>query len=146
MRHLVLGSPAAKPKEKSSTAVKRPANIVTVETLAEYKRVVADEADRIVAVRFHSPWCRACKAMAPAFYHLALQNPGTLFVDVPVKEGNANLHQGLGVPSLPYGHMYHPDDGLVEELRITKKLMPEFGEILKGYIQDLSDSRSTSSS
>lgn len=82
--------------------------------------------------------------MAPSFYHLALKNPDTLFVDVPVKEGNANLHQGLGVPSLPYGHIYDPVNGLVEELRITKKLMPEFRDKLQGYIQEVAASVASS--
>ena len=89
---------------------------------------------------------QACKAMAPAFYHLALKNPDTLFVDVPVKEGNANLHQGLGVPSLPYGHVYHPVDGLVEEMGITKKFMPEFRNKLQGYMKDVAAAASPSSS
>jgi len=75
--------------------------------------------------------------MAPSFYHLALKNPNVVFVDVPINEGNANLHQRLGVPSLPYGHIYHPDSGLVDERRITKKLMPEFGEMLQAQFASL---------
>ena len=55
MRNLVLGNPAIK---KRTRTVQKPANVVTVETLADYKRVVADEKDRVVAVRFHGEWCR----------------------------------------------------------------------------------------
>ena len=73
--------------------------------------------------------------MAPLYYHLATQHPDTLFVDVPVMPENANLHQGLGVPSLPYGHIYQPDLGLVEELRMVKKEMPEFEKKLRTLIE-----------
>lgn len=78
--------------------------------------------------------------MAPAFYHLATKYKDTIFVDVPVTHENANLHQGLGVPSLPYGHIYQPGLGLVEELRMVKKQVPEFEEKLCSLIQVQKDS------
>ena len=73
--------------------------------------------------------------MAPLYYHLATQHQDALFVDVPCTHENSNLHQGLGVPSLPYGHIYQRGRGLVEELRLVKKQVPEFQEKLNGYIQ-----------
>ena len=57
-----------------------------------------------------------------------------MFVDVPVTPENADLHQGLGVPSLPFGHIYHPTRKLVEELKISKKHFPFFARTLKTYI------------
>lgn len=142
MRDLVL--PHKRPSVAPAST--RPANLVTVRSLLEYKKVVADEKDRIVAVRFHSPYCRACKAVAPLYYHLASQHPNTLFVDVPATPENANLHQGLGVPSLPYGHIYQPGVGLVEELRMVKKQMPEFEEKLCCLIQRNRDAQSSQDS
>lgn len=68
------------------------------------------------------------------FYHLANKHSDVVFVDVPVTPENANLHQGLGVQSLPYGHIYDPKNGLVEELSVTKKSMPEFEEKLRSYL------------
>lgn len=82
------------------------------------------------AVLFH----KACKAVQPIFYGLANRLPHILFVDVPVTESNANLHQGLGIPSLPFGHIYTPTGGLVEELRITRPLFPIFAKKLRSYI------------
>ena len=114
-----------------------PSNVVTVNTLQEYKTVVGDETSRLVAVRFHATYCRACMAVAPHFYKLAKLNPDIVFVDVPVNESNASLHQGLGVPSLPYGHIYHPQSGLVEEMKLTRKDIPEFREKLKSYTDGL---------
>jgi hypothetical protein len=66
---------------------------------------------------------------------MAVKNPNTIFVDVPVTNDNASLHQGLGVPSLPFGHIYHPTAGLVEEVRLTRKFVPEFAKTLEHYIR-----------
>jgi hypothetical protein len=69
------------------------------------------------------------------------------FVELPVTEQNANLHQGLGVPSLPYFHVYHPDGGLVEELRGSRKFFPRVRQALQTYVDgfcDLSDDECSS--
>jgi hypothetical protein len=68
------------------------------------------------------------------FYHVATKYPNVVFVDVPVTNENANLHQGLGVTSLPFAHIYHPSAGLVEERRMTRKFFPEFESSLHSYI------------
>ncbi len=54
-------------------------------------------------------------------------------MDVPVSPENANLHQGLGVPSLPFGHIYHPTGKLVEELKMSRKHFANFVKVLKSY-------------
>jgi thiol-disulfide isomerase/thioredoxin len=76
---------------------------------------------------------QACKAVAPLYYHLATKYPDVVFVDVPVTNQNSNLHQGLGVPSLPFGHIYHPTAGLVEELQLTRKHLGGFEQSLDSY-------------
>ena len=45
----------------------------------------------------------------------------------------------LGVTSLPFGHIYHPTGGLVEELKISKKYFPKFARVLKSYVEGLCD-------
>lgn len=57
-----------------------------------------------------------------------------IFVDVPVTNENASLHQGLGVPSLPFGHVYHPTAGLVEEVKLTRKHVADFRQLLDSYL------------
>ena len=95
----------------------------------------------VLSLRYHlSNLCslahlQACKAIRPLFYRLAHENSNVLFVEVPVTETNANLHQGLGIPSLPYGHIYSPDGGLVEELKITRPHFPKFAHKLSSYIK-----------
>ena len=132
MRGLVFG----KKKEQSQAKETRnlPANVFVVDNLQEYKRVVGEETSRVVAVRFYAPWCKACAAVKPLFYHMANKFPNVVFVDVPVTDRNTNLHQGLGVPSLPYGHIYHPTGGLVEEVRMTRKFVPHFARKLQSYV------------
>ena len=117
------------------TAHHKPPNLVTIESLPEYKRVVGEESERIVAVRFHASYCRACRAMAPAYYQLVRTHPHVVFVDVPVSETTAVLHQGLRVPSLPFAHIYYPQVGLVEECKLLRKHVSSFEERLDHYVQ-----------
>lgn len=78
---------------------------------------------------------QACKAIQPAYYRLASLYPHMTFLDVPVTNHNANLHQGLAVPSLPYGHIYYPGVGLVEELKVSRKYFKEFVQKLRWYAE-----------
>ncbi|CAJ1952715.1 unnamed protein product [Cylindrotheca closterium] len=115
-----------------------PQNVFEVETLQAYQKLVASN-NKLVVVRFYAPWCRACKAIQPIFYKMAHQFPNVVFVDVPCHAKNANLHQGLGVPSLPYGHIYHPTSGLVEETKLSRKQFPQLARKLQAYVQGRCD-------
>ena len=55
------------------------------------------------------------------------------FVQVPVLPENTNLHQGLGVKSVPFVHVYHPTEGLIEERKLTRKYLPGFHKLLQDY-------------
>lgn len=122
-----------KPKKKS------PRDLVTdVETLQDYKTVVADEHEKITVVRFYAKWCRSCRASEPQFHKLvqdfADDGYGVKFVQVPLKRENAFLHEGLGVPSVPYTHFYHPEGGLVEEMKMNKKKFAKVRKSLQQYV------------
>lgn len=127
------------PTKKKSPIPNRkiPPNLMKIETLQEYKNIVGGNTDKLVVVRFYAPWCKACKAIAPAFYRLAATYTNAIFIDVPVTPENANLHQGLGVTSLPFGHIYHPTGGLVEETKMSKKHFANFARVLKSYANGL---------
>jgi len=109
-------------------------NIVTIRTLEDYRHVLKNNEEKIIVVRFYAEWCKSCKAMAPYFYRLARKRTDILFLGVPITNKNIDLHQGLGVPSAPFGHIYHPDAGLVEELPISKKNWPRFEDSFKTYV------------
>jgi thiol:disulfide interchange protein len=117
-----------KPRTHKSSLIKE------VRTLKEYKKVVVDEAEgSLVVVWFYATWCRACKGLAPGMFALAKHHPEIKFVQVPALEDNTNLHQGLGVPSVPFVHLYHPDGALVEEQKLTRKILPGFHKMLQDY-------------
>ena len=126
--------------KKSSSAVRfcMPEEVVTIH---EYKEQVVDEKDQMVVVRFYAPWCRACKAVQQPFRKLSRDFGGEKikFVECPVTEENSFLHEGLGVPSLPYGHIYHPEAGLVEEVSINKKVFKDFERVLQYYVDGEGD-------
>lgn len=107
-----------------------------IETIQDYKSVVVDESERISVVRFYAPWCKTCKAAEAHFYKLAADfvENGVQFVEVPVTKANAYLHEGLGVPSLPWVHIYHPDAGLCEERTMSKKHFDKVRKCLECYV------------
>ena len=91
----------------------------------------------MVVVRFYAPWCKACKAVQQPFRKLCrdLSSMGNIkFVECPVTKENAYLHEGLGIPSLPYGHIYHPQAGLVEERKLNKNVFQDFTNVLQTYV------------
>jgi hypothetical protein len=68
------------------------------------------------------------------YFRVANNFSNVIFVEVPVSEGTSVIHQGLGVPSLPYAHIYHPQAGLCEELKISRKFLSEFANKLQTYV------------
>lgn len=122
-----------RPKEGDDRPVDT--SVQLIDTIQDYKKEVVDEQERIVAVRFFAPWCKSCKAAHPHFKKLVSRHsPNVKFVDVPLTKETAYIHEGLGVPSVPFGHIYHPDAGLVEEMKINKKVIGEFGDALASYV------------
>jgi thiol-disulfide isomerase/thioredoxin len=116
-------------------------SIRQVLSMEEYKEIVVDCRDKITVVRFYAPWCRACKAIEPQFKKLSksLDERFVQFVEVPLTQSNAFLHQGLGIPSLPYGHIYHPAVGLTEERKISKEYFDTFRQIVDTYVKGYCD-------
>jgi len=123
-------------KSSSSTDAITYPPIQLVDTLQEYKKEVVDEPSSIVVVRFFAPWCKSCKASMPLFKKMVLEhsNSNVKFVQVPLTKDTAYIHEGLGVPSIPFGHIYYPNVGLVEEKKINKKVFKEFRDALDSYV------------
>ena len=80
---------------------------------------------------------QTCHSLRPHFDKTASTNPNVIFVEVPVLEHNANLHKGLGVESVPFGHIYHPKNGLVEETKLSRKSFSEFEDMVKMHSSSL---------
>lgn len=126
-------------KSTASSSLSVGGGIQEVRTLQDYKKIVVEEPDCITVVRFYAPWCRACKAVRSKYQRLSRQYASLKlpvhFVEVPLTKDNAFLHTGLGVPSLPYGHIYHPNAGLVEERKMNKHVFEDFVQALDTYVQ-----------
>lgn len=143
--------------------------IEIVDNIEDYKKVVVDEKDKMVVVRFHAAWCRSCKASEPYFKRLVSKHTsGVKFVQVPLSKETAYLQEGLGkfsqfhdlgaeyhvcfkslynianlflslfeiagVPSVPFAHIYHPEAGLVEEMKVSKPHFKTFQDSLGSYV------------
>jgi len=111
-------------QDQKKRTERRQSFVKVVHTLEEFNDMLMHEQDSILIVRFFANWCKACKATTPLYYSLARKlhdSSNISFVDVPITDKNVDLHQGLNIPSIPYGHIYVPDAGLVEQFRMTKK-------------------------
>jgi hypothetical protein len=73
MRDMVLGNEKQREVARTATALPTrkfarklpptilPPNVHKIETLQDYKTMVADETESVVAVRFYAPWCKVSK-------------------------------------------------------------------------------------
>ena len=89
MRELALGAQNKILREKE---VQRPANVHVVESLQDYKRVVGEEKDRVVVVRFHATWCRVRRN---EFIELQILEYYALQIPVPNQISPFVVHTGL---------------------------------------------------
>jgi hypothetical protein len=79
-------------------------------------------------------WCRACRAVESSYRNLPKEFPSVKFVEVPLTKDNSYLHEGLGVKSLPFAHIYDPNGGLVEERKVNKHVFSDFKRTLRTYV------------
>ncbi|KAL7518771.1 hypothetical protein ACHAWX_003577 [Stephanocyclus meneghinianus] len=120
---------------RKSTSAWRPQNFKTAISLQEYFNVIEEgrRSKRTVVVKFHATWCKKCQSLRPVFLKMATSNPEMIFLDVPVTESNANLHKGLGIESVPFAHVYHPERGLVEETKLSRETFSDFIELVEKH-------------
>merc|ERR1711935_812806 len=115
-----------------------------IDNIMDYKSIVVDEEKSIVVVRFFASWCRSCRASEPLFKNMVSRySPSSAssdgerpvkFVMVQLTKDTAYLQEGLGVPSIPYVHVYYPECGLVEESKFSKGYYGDFTPVLESYI------------
>jgi hypothetical protein len=79
--------------------------------------------------------------MAPSYFKFTkdLEQKNVKFVDCPITPFNADLHASLGIDSIPFVHVYHPDAGLVEERKLSRKYYSSFEKVVKTYFEDSCD-------
>ena len=131
-RYLQTQQPQQRQTQQQQQQQQLPDNVRHVESLSDYKSAITKAGDRTVVVRFFAKWCKTCRSIAPAFYKLARLNPDVVFLDVPVLDTDSALHQGLGIPSVPYAYIYYKGV-LVEEMKMTRQRFPAFVSKVKMY-------------
>jgi hypothetical protein len=67
------------------------------------------------------------------YKRLARQNPEVTFVDIPITRDNEQVRDALNVVAVPFGHIYHPTAGLMEELNMGRRFWSEFQDIFHRY-------------
>ncbi len=65
-----------------------------------YEELCRDEPDKLFVIDFHALWCGPCRAFAPLFRRLALQNHTAKFLKVDI-EWNDSLAAKFKIKSLP---------------------------------------------
>ncbi len=126
--------------------LQRPTTVEVIEDVSDFDSILKSTKEQFVAVFFHSPVCKACQAAAPHFYKLSQKYSDVKFLSVPLTPGNKEtLQQELGVYKFPFGHIYHSEHGLLDELPILRKLVPHFEERLKSHVNAGSKGREFSS-
>lgn len=114
--------------------------VEVIEDVSDFDSILKSTNEQFVAVFFHSPVCKACQAAAPHFYKLAQKYSNVKFLSVPLTPGNKKtLQQDLGVKKFPFGHIYHSQHGLLDELPILRKLIPHFEERLQTHVSASSE-------
>lgn len=110
-------------------------HVEVIEDVSDFDAVLKSTKEQFVAVFFHSPVCKACQAAAPHFYKLSEKYSNVKFLSVPLTPANKRtLQQDFGVKKFPFGHIYHSQHGLLDELPILRKLIPHFEERLQTLI------------
>jgi thiol-disulfide isomerase/thioredoxin len=114
------------------TAAKRPKlpNLHTALTVRDFDKLVASEQGSDCVVRYYAPWCKACKKSEPLFLKLAQDHPGVKFIQVPILSSNSELVARMGVTIIPWGQIYRPQLGLVQEFKINSKNFAEFRSVV----------------
>lgn len=136
LRELGLKQQEASRKTKKTTVIKKPQaipNMYQASSKEECRAIVQDKMDRLTVFRYYAPWCRACKKIAPRFDKMARDHPEMNFVQVPYTDETKDFIQKMGIASLPYGAVFHPTAGLVEQVNINPRKFGAFEQIVNSY-------------
>ena len=134
MRDLVMGGRTTTAKPTGSSDSKLPKNVKVVKTLDEYKKVVGDERDRIVVVRFFAPWCKV-RWLSPCISSSKRAKQKKNFTSSSTSELQLQVTFGLSrMPRSKLKHFSTPSTQalthtfpfVVQNLRPAKRLLPFF--------------------
>jgi thiol-disulfide isomerase/thioredoxin len=119
-------------KTASQTSNSLP-NVFQVTSKEECDDIVAGKVDRLTVFRFYATWCRACKRVSSRFDRMARDHPEVNFVNVALTDANKKFITDLGIPSIPYAGIKHPEVGLIEKMKISANWFADFEKIVSDY-------------
>ncbi|XP_059211252.1 thioredoxin-like [Centropristis striata] len=78
-----------------------------VETLEEFKSILAESGDKLILVDFTASWCGPCRMIAPHFkeFSEAPENQNVIFLKVDVDEAQ-DVAAFCAVKCMPTFHFY----------------------------------------
>ncbi|XP_073447266.1 thioredoxin-like [Aquarana catesbeiana] len=76
-----------------------------IESLDEFKQVLAGAGTKLVVVDFTATWCGPCKMIAPFFEELSKNHPEAVFIKVDVDDAQ-DVAQHCNVKCMPTFHFY----------------------------------------
>ena len=117
-----------------------PNNMIEVSSKAELMNIL-QSSNQLTVVRFHAPFCKACKAMAPYLQRFAMQHMHDInFVEVAVDTRNpeiVTMMKEFGITKVPYGLVYHPDMGIVQQANFNKRYFRNVSQMIETYVNGL---------
>lgn len=136
-----IPSTPTKPKSKVSRVKSTTAgeHVLKLETLEQLKNALNFNKDRVVVVRFFSHQCKSCAAVTPKLNRLARLNPKARFIDIPITKDNPDVQKEMNIYAVPFGHIYYPTTGLVEEVKMSKTHWSDFEDIFYSYMNHACD-------
>lgn len=112
-----------------------------IKTPEDLKEFITNEKENIIIVRFHAHWCQSCLQTTPYYHKLAKKEDSVTFINVQITKQNTKVFKSLGVPSVPCGHLYFPNIGLIEQFKMgkdaykNKKIQKKLSWLKDGYCE-----------
>lgn len=73
------------------------------------------------------------------YKRLARRNPEVTFIDVAIAKETEEIRNALDIVSVPFGHIYHPTAGLMEEVNMGRRFWSDFEDVFHRYTKGLCD-------
>lgn len=87
---------------------------------------------------------QACKSITPSYFKFSGELEDTSsdkvkFVDCPMTAVSTEVHKTLGIKTIPFAHVYHPETGLAEERSLSRRNYSTFENVVKSYVNGVCD-------
>jgi len=98
-----------------------------IENADQHNAWLKANPDKLMAIKFYAPWCRACKSVEPKFIRIS-KDPK--YADIPIIFGQISVQhnkafvKALGILALPSIQIYAGSEGLIENFPCGPSKIP----------------------